>query len=247
VGAAAGAGEEGEDDYPCSYEIDWQLSEPAEGKMAAAAAAAVEDVTMRSAGKLTVLMHEEAEGEEAAAAPTQQTVQLQLNAGNSPAAAAATALALLQQINQMQAAAAAAPSAFALQAELPSSSSKLGPGEGLQSSTAAAADATSAVWGLLRTEATEQTGITVSLIDSDSMQPATADARRRQQQVVSMQGAAAGSLEAAAVRGAAVHVPRLLPVLRPEAAEHLVIQPEPRSSLSNLVARAADIRQVRLG
>jgi hypothetical protein len=247
VGAAAGAGEAGEEDYPCSYEVDWQLSEPANGKMAAAAAAAaaaVEDVTLRSAGKLTVLMHGEADTEEAAAASTPQAVQLQLNAGNSPAAAAATTLALLQQVNQMQAAAAAAPTAFALQAELPSSSSKLGPGEGLQSSTAAAADATSAVWGLLRTEATEQTGITVSLIDSDSMQPATADAQRQQQQVVSVQGAASGSLEAAAVRGAAVHVPRLLPVLRPEAAEHLVIQPEPHSSLSNLVARAADISQV---
>jgi hypothetical protein len=244
VGPAAGAGEEGEEDYPCSYEIDWQLSEPAEGKLAAAAAVeAAQDVSLHSAGKLTVLMHEEAETEEAAAAPTLQAVQLQLSVGSSPAAAAATTLALLQQVNQMQAAAAAAAaSALALQAELPSSSSKLGPGEGLQSSTAAAADATSAVWGLLRTEATEQAGITVSLVDSDSMQPAAADL---QQQVVSVQGAAAGALEAAAVRGVAVHVPRLLQVLRPEAAEHLMIQPEPRSSLSNLVARAADISQVR--
>jgi hypothetical protein len=250
---AAAVEVEGEEDYPCSYELDWQLSEPSQGKLAAAAAAAGEGLiedTVRHAGKLTVLMHEEPETEAATAQAVQ--LQLQLNADSTPAAAAATALALLQQVNQLQAnaaapvaasstgGAAAAAAAFALQTELSSSGSKLGPGEGLQSSTAAAADATSAVWGLLRTEATEQTGITVNLIDSDSLQPATSDS----QHPASMQAAAAGTLEAVAVRAAAVHVPRLLPVLRPEAAEHLVIQPEPRSSLSNLVARAADISQV---
>eukprot|EP00883_Tetradesmus_obliquus_P011533 jgi/Sobl393_1/4315/SZX67650.1 len=242
---AAAAAEGQEEDYPCSYELDWQLSEPAEGKMAAAAAAAVEgphDSAVRHAGKLTVLLHEEgeAEAEGAAAAAAAQAVQLQLAAGDTPAAAAATTMAVLQQVNQLQAGAAAA---LALQAELPSSSSKLGPGEGLQSSAAAGADATSAVWGLLRTEATEQTGITVSLLDSDSMQPAAADTTHTAGMLAGV--AAAGYLEASAVRGAAVAVPRLLPVLRPEAAEHLVIQPEPRSSLSNLVARAADISQMQ--
>jgi hypothetical protein len=234
--AAAVEAAEGEEGYPCSYEVDWQLSEPAEGKLAAAVEASF-DSAVRHAGKLTVLLHEEEAEAEAATQPA-HAVQLQLNGSSLPAAAAATTLALLQQVNQLQA---EATGAVALHAELPSSSSKLGPGEGLQSSTAAGADATSAVWGLLRTEATEQTGIMVSLVDSDSLQPAATEV----QSAAGVQaGAAAGTLEAAAVRSAAVHVPRLLPVLRPEAAEHIVIQPEPRSSLSNLVARAADISQV---
>lgn len=249
---AAGASAEGaEEGYPCSYEIDWQLSEPGDAKVAASAASGARD-TPRHTGKLTVVLAETTTEATGAAGATAASLQLELKTA-SPAAAAANTLAVLQQVNQLQAAVTAeaasasatvaVTAAYTVQAQVPGSNSKLGPADGLRGSPDCDADAASAVWGLLRTEATEQTSIAVSLVDSDSQQPG------EQQQKQQLGTAAAlhppGAIQASAVRAAGVHVPRLLPVAKPEGAEHLVIQPEPRSSLSNLVARAADLCQVR--
>jgi hypothetical protein len=223
--------------YPCSYETEWQAKE------AAAAGGLPAAVDSRHAGKLALLVHDASPA--AASRDTgREHLVLRLSSGSertlTPAAAAASALGVLQQVNQVQQAHAAAGTAqqLSIHAALSAAGSTLGPAHGLQGvSAAAAADAGNALWALLRTEATEQTSTAVTLHAVDSTAP-TASAG------ISAAGGAAGALQASAVMGGALEVPRLLPCSRPEGAELITIQPEPRSALSNLVARAADMSQV---
>lgn len=222
--------------YPCSYETTWQVKE------AAAAAATEAQLDSRHAGKLSLVVHD-------TTAPTRHTasehlvLQLQPQASNgrtSAAAAAASTLAVLQQVNAVQQAHAAAGSGqqLSIHAGLSLAGSALGPDVSLQGLTGAitAADASSAALGLLRTEATEQTAIVVSLQALDSL-----SASHERSHAVS---ASPGALAATAVTGGALGVPCMLPCAKPEGAEFFTIRPEPRSALSNLVARAADIGQV---
>jgi hypothetical protein len=226
--------EDAEEVYPCSYETTWQVKEAA----AAAAAATDAQLDSRHAGKLSLVVHD-------TLAPTRHTASehlvLQLkpqasNGSSSAAAAAASTLAVLQQVNAVQQAHAAAGSGqqLSIHAGLSLAGSALGPAEGLQGLTGAA-DASSSAGGLLRTEATEQPALIVSLQAVDSL------AAPQHSHAVS---GSPGSLAATAVTGGALGVPRMLPCAKPEGAEFFTIRPEPRSALSNLVARAADISQV---
>lgn len=224
--------------YPCSYETEWQAKE-------AATAAGLSAVDSRHAGNLCLLVNEAS-----AAAGSQATrpehLVFRLSAASAsdntltPAAAAASALAVLQQVNHVQQAHTAAGSGqqLSIHAAISPAGSTLGPAQGLQRRSAAAAvDASNALWGLLRTEATEQTSTAVSLLAVDSTAPTAS-------QGMGAAGGAAGALQASAVMGGALEVPRLLPCSRPEGAEFITVRPEPRSALSNLAARAADISQV---
>lgn len=230
----APAAEAADDSYPCSYEMEWQVKE-----------AGGQQQDSRHAGKLSLLVRDTP----AAAGSISEHLVLQLRTSDrsqlAPAEAAASTLAVLQQVNQTQPAHAAAGSGkqLSIAAGIALAGSSLGPANGLQGATGtrADADAASAMWGLLRTEATEQTAISVSLQALDgSAAPQLAAAFGQSG------AAAAGALHATAVKGAAVEVPRLLPCTMPEEAEYITIRPEPRSALSNLVARVADISQVRL-
>lgn len=239
--AAAGAiAEAAVESYPCSYETEWQVKESS-----SAAAAAGPQFDSRHAGKLSLLVHDTPA---AASGSVSEHLVLQLrpkalDSALTPAAAAASTLAVLQQVNQVQQAHAAAGAGqqLALHASLSLAGSTLGPANGLQGRTgvAAAADAGSAVWGLLRTEATEQTAIAVSLQALDS-------AASQHSHVLSAVSGSAGALAASAMQGGVLEVPRMLSCSKPEGPEFITIRPEPRSALSNLVARAADISQVRL-
>jgi hypothetical protein len=237
--ATAGASAEAADEsYPCSYETEWQVKE------ALSAATAGPQFDSRHAGKMSLLVHDTPA---AAGSSVSEHLVLQLRPKTSdsvltPAAAAASTLAALQQVNQVQQAHAAAGTgqAISIHAGLSLAGCTLGVANGLQGLTGAeaAADAASAVWGLLRTEATEQTAIAVSLqaLDSTSSQRSPAP---------SAVFGSAGALAASAVQGGVLEVPRMLSCSRPEGAEFITVRPEPRSALSNLVARAADISQVR--
>jgi hypothetical protein len=223
--ASAAGDADADEPYPCSYELQWQSKEPA-------SAATVAAPDSRQAGKLSLLIHQEQEA---------TSVTLQLAARGSTAgtaAAAASALAVLQQVNQ--AAAGSMPQALSLQAQMPGGSSALGPSAGLQGTASAGGDSISAVWGLLRTQATEQGSIAVSLVEADSC---AAQSEREPAQPAS--SSTTGALAALAVRGSGLQVPRLLPCASPESAQFISITPEPRSSLANLVARAADVSKVR--
>lgn len=228
------AAEDVEEVYPCSYETTWQVKE-------AAAAAREAQLDSRHAGKLSLVVHDTIEPSRHTASE-HLVLQLQPQASNgctSAAAAAASTLAVLQQINAVQQAHAAAGSGqqLSIHAGLSFAGSALGPDDGLQGLTGAttAADASSAVHGLLRTEATEQTAMVVSLQAMDSL-----SAPQRSPSA----SASPGALAATAVTSGARGVPRMLPCAKPGGAEFFKIRPEPRSALSNLVARAADIGQV---
>jgi len=224
--------------YPCSYELEWQMKE-------AATAAAASQLDSRQAGKLSLLVHESPAAAGSEASQEHVVLQLRPEEGSgtlTAAAAAASTLALLQQVNQVQQAHAAAggDQQVSLHAAMSLAGTALASGSGLQDHLASsgASDAGSAVWGLLRTEAKEQSRIAVSLQATDASAP---------QQLSILQGGLSvnpGALQATAVRAAALEVPRLLPCSKPEGAEFITIRPEPRSALSNLVARAADIGQV---
>jgi hypothetical protein len=232
AGEAATGAPAADDSYPCSYEMEWQVKE-----------AGVQQQDSRHAGKLSLLVHDSP----AVAGSISEHLVLQLRTSNrgqiAPAEAAASTLAVLQQVNLTQQAHAAAGSGkqLSIAAGIALAGSSLGPANGLQGATGtrADADAASAMWGLLRTEATEQTAISVSLQALDSSAAPQLAAAFHQPGAV-----AAGALHATAVKGAAMEVPRLLPCMVPEGAEYITIRPEPRSALSNLVARAADISQV---
>lgn len=241
--AAAEVDESRDDDddaYPCTYEQLWQVSEPTDSKSATATYETQPGLSSRHTGKLSVVMHDDATPEQPAAAAAATAVQLTLHQTHTSAGAAAGALAVLQQVNQVQAAAAGRQS-ISLHAELGAANTQLGPADGLQdtATVAAAAVSTSAIWGLLRTAATEQSSTAVSLLDTDG-------ATQRHAAATKLHLAEhPGVLEALAVRGGGRSVPRLLPVAQPESAEWFTIRPEPRSSLANLVARAVNIGQVR--
>jgi hypothetical protein len=206
----------------------------------------------RHAGKLSLLVHGVPAAADSSADSEHLVLQLRAKGASSssssnnstitPASAAASTLAVLQQVNAAQQVVAAACTGqqLAVHAALSLASTTLGPGLGLQDTAGRpdTADAASAVWGLLRTEATEQTAVKVSLqaVDEGAAQQSASS---------SADGAfSPGFLQAAAVSGQLLQVPRLLPCSKPEGAEFIVLRPEPRSSLSNLVARAADISQV---
>jgi hypothetical protein len=237
--AGASAAAAADESYPCSYETEWQVKE------ARPAATAGPQFDSRHAGKLSLLVHD-TPAAAGRSVSEQLVLQLRPNTSNSavtPAAAAASTLAVLQQVNQVQQAHAAAGTGrqMAINAGVSLAGSTLGVATGLQglTGTGSAADAASAVWGLLRTEATEQTAVAVSLQAVDS-------APSQHSRALSAVGGCAGAPAASAVQGGVLEVPRMLSCSRPEGAELIIIRPEPRSALSNLVARAADISQVRL-
>lgn len=226
------ATDSGDDSSPCSYETEWQVKE---------AAAYSPQLESRHAGKLSLLVHDTPAAATAGPLSEHLVLQLRLKAADTtltPAAAAASTLAVLQQVNQAQQAHAAAGAAqqLGIHVGLSLARGTLGPADGLQGLTGGrlAADASNAVWGLLRTEATEQTTIPVSLQALDSSMASKGPAV----------SAVPGALAATAAKGGVVEVPRLLSCSKPEGAEFITIRPEPRSALSNLVARAADVSQV---
>jgi hypothetical protein len=225
----------------CSYELQWQMSQPSAGKLLKSTEVNGQSALLRQAGRLSVTLHEIDTDSAAASQPAKVLLQLCHKPESTATVAAANMLAVLQQVNSVPTLA-TDNQRLSVQAAVPSSLSRLGPDTGLQlTARRGAADAFSAVWGLMRTEASEQAGTAVSLVDEDSN--AAAESWQQDPPKVAVP-AAAGLLGASAHRSAAVAVPRLLTVSRPEAAEHFVVRPEPRSSLSNLVARAAALHEV---
>lgn len=152
-------------------------------------------------------------------------------------AAAGTALAVMQQV-----AAGAVPAAHvAAMVREPRLAGDARAGLGAEAPSSTAHDnGAAAVWGLLRTAATEQPNATFSLLGASPL-------AARRGHAASVQHASSGLLAAASEQAGALLVPRLQPSSMDGCPQWVSIQPEPRSSLANLVARPVALEALAPG
>ena len=202
-----------EDTTECMYETVWQLSEPmlVDGRMQG------DGGQLQSSARLSLRISPHAPN-------TLADVRIELGHEGQPGMVTAAALAELQ----------CASTALAVQAELPDGMGVLGPTLGNANMISHhGRDASSALWGLLRTHASEHPGMATHVVDGTltSSLPLAVSA-------------STGIMDACALRSGAVAVPRLVPSTTFVSADYISITPEPRSALSNLVARPVDISKV---